>query len=77
MLALMLERKRILRLKGKAGEFSIYVHRPTKNEYRVPRVDLDPEFFIENQEKLAFLVEGGSIEEEPTKADPAETPKAE
>jgi len=59
MLALMLERKRILRLKERQGEYSIYVHRPSKTAYPVPIVEVDPEFFLENQEKLAFLVEGG------------------
>jgi len=74
MLALMLERKRLLRLKGKAGEYSVYVHRPTKNEYYVPHVELDPEFFIENQEKLAFLVEGGSASDDSApRAAPEET----
>lgn len=55
LLGLMLERRRLLRVKARDASFTLYIHRPTKNEYAVPNVELDPQFFIENQEKLAFL----------------------
>ncbi len=55
LLGLMLERRRLLRVKERGETFIHYIHRPTKNEYFVPNVELDPQFFIENQEKLAFL----------------------
>lgn len=55
LLGLMLERRRLLRVKEKDAGYIHYIHRPTKIEYAVPNVELDPQFFIENQEKLAFL----------------------
>ncbi|MEM9160028.1 MAG: hypothetical protein AAGB46_13360 [Verrucomicrobiota bacterium] len=55
-LALMLERRRLLRLKTRGKKFNHYVHRPSKKDFYVPLADLDPEFFLENEEKLAFLV---------------------
>lgn len=65
LLGLMLERRRLLRVKERDAAFTIYIHRPTKNEYAVPNVELDPQFFIENQEKLAFL--DASSAEKPSK----------
>lgn len=65
LLSLMLERRRLLRLKYKDSGYLWYVHRPSKVEYPVPDVELDPQFFIENQEKLAFL--GASDDESPSK----------
>lgn len=69
-LALMLERKRILRPKGKNadGDKNIYEHAKTKELYEVPVGDLDPAFFIAVQEQLSVLV--GS-----PKTTAAETPK--
>lgn len=64
LLGLMLERRRLLRVKTRDQAFIHYIHRPTKNEYSVPNVELDPEFFIENQEKLAFLGSAGSDDSE-------------
>ncbi|MCH6257074.1 hypothetical protein MLD52_10985 [Puniceicoccaceae bacterium K14] len=61
-LALMLERRRVLRVKEKTETETLYVHRPTKNEYSVKAVDLDPEFFMANQEKLDFLTQVPSEE---------------
>ena len=61
LLGLMLERRRLLRVKERDASYTLYVHRPTKNEYSVPNVELDPQFFIENQEKLEFL---GSVSAE-------------
>ena len=62
LLGLMLERRRLLRAKEKNDRFILYAHRPSKSEYAVPNVDLSPEFFLENQEKLSFL----SVSEEPS-----------
>jgi hypothetical protein len=57
-LGLMLERRRVLRVKARTRKYTRYVHRPTKREFLVPAVDLDPKFFLENEEKLSFLVDG-------------------
>ena len=65
LLGLMLERRRLLRVKERDAAFTIYIHRPTKNEYAVPNVELDPQFFIENQEKLEFLSPGSGESESP------------
>lgn len=56
-LALMLERRRVLRVKEKGAGSVLYVHRPSKNEYSVRNVELDPDFFLNNKEKLDFLVQ--------------------
>jgi len=61
LLSLMLERRRLLRLKHKEAGYLWYIHRPSKIEYPVPDTELDPQFFIENQKKLAFL---GASEDE-------------
>lgn len=66
LLGLMLERRRLLRVKSRDSVFTHYIHRPTKNEYSVPNVELDPQFFLENQEKLEFLGSVGG--EESTKS---------
>lgn len=68
LLGLMLERRRLLRVKSRDADFTHYIHRPTKEEFAVPNVELDPQFFIDNQEKLAFLggadaAQDGSSEE--------------
>ncbi len=57
-LGLMLERRRVLRVKERDDNFTYYIHRPTKREFAVPNVELDPLFFIENQEKLDFILTG-------------------
>ncbi len=62
-LGLMLERRRVLRVKARTRKYTRYVHRPSKREFLVPAVDLDPQFFIENEEKLSFLVDSGDEEE--------------
>ena len=72
LLGLMLERRRLLRVKSRDNIFTHYIHRPSKNEYSVPNVELDPQFFIENQEKLDFL---GSVgEEKSRKVEKEKTP---
>ena len=57
-LALMLERKRILRPKGKSadGEKNMFEHAKTKQMFEVPVGDLTPEFFVAVQEQLSVLV---------------------
>jgi hypothetical protein len=57
-LALLLERKRLLRPRGKApdGERDLYEHSRTKQMYLVPAIDLTPEFFNAVREQLTVLV---------------------
>ncbi len=57
-LALMLERKRLLRPKGRSadGSANVYEHAGTKQLYQVPAGDLNPEFFMAVQEQLSVLV---------------------
>ncbi len=64
-LALMLERKRLLKPRGKNvdGTKDIYVHRGSKGLYEVPVGELTPEFFIAVQDQLTVLV---GAPEEPT-----------
>lgn len=62
-LGLMLERRRVLRVKARTRKYTRYVHRPTKREFLVPAIELDPQFFIENEEKLSFLVDGAGGED--------------
>jgi hypothetical protein len=57
-LALMLERKRIVRPKGRSAdrERNVYEHTKTKLLYEVPLGELTPEFFVAVQEQLSVLV---------------------
>jgi hypothetical protein len=57
-LALMLERKRILRPKGRSadGAKHRYEHAKTKQVFEVPAGELTPEFFVAVQEQLSVLV---------------------
>lgn len=57
-LALMLERKKILRPKGKSadGEKNVFEHAKTKQLFEVPVGDLTPEFFMQVQSQLSVLV---------------------
>ena len=57
-LALMLERKKILRPRGKTadGVRNRYEHAKTKQIFEVPVGELTPEFFIAVQEQLSVLV---------------------
>lgn len=68
-LALMLERKKLLRPKGRAadGKKNLFEHAKTKLIYAVPSGDLNPEFFLSIQKQLSVLVGG------PKKAQPGET----
>ncbi len=60
-LALMLERKRILRPRGRSsdGLRLRYEHAKTRQIFEVPGGELTPEFFVAVQEQLSVLV-GGS-----------------
>jgi hypothetical protein len=57
-LALMLERKKLLRPKGRStdGTKNIYEHAKTKQMFEVPVGELTPEFFVAVQEQLTVLV---------------------
>lgn len=62
-LAMMLERKRVLRPKGRsgsgAGAKQVYEHAKLKSLHEVTAAELSPEFFLSIQEQLAALVGGG------------------
>jgi len=55
-----LERKKILRPKGRAadGVRQLYEHAKNKQLYEVPAGDLSPDFFLSLQEQLGALVGG-------------------
>ncbi len=57
-LALMLERKRVLKPKGRTsdGARTIYEHAKSKQSFEVLAGELSPEFFIQVQEQLSVLV---------------------
>jgi len=57
-LALMLERKRLIRPKGKNadGTRNVVEHTKTKQLFEIPAGDLNPEFFIQVQAQLSVLV---------------------
>jgi len=57
-LALMLERKRLIKLRGltEDGDRQIYEHMPSHQLYEVPVGDLNAEFFQKIQEHLGVLV---------------------
>jgi hypothetical protein len=57
-LALMLERKRILRPRGRTadGERNLFEHMRTHQMYEIEAGDLTPEFFTKIQEQLSVLV---------------------
>ena len=59
-LALMLERKRLLRPRGRTadGERNLYEHLRTRQMYEIPAGDLSPEFFVKIREQLGVLVGG-------------------
>lgn len=63
-LAIMLERKRVLRPKGRSGGGAnakqIYEHAKLKTLHEVQAADLSPEFFMSIQEQLAALVGRGA-----------------
>lgn len=57
-LALMLERKKVLKPRGKSkdGARNLYEHAKSKQMFEVPAGELTPEFFIAVQEQLSVLV---------------------
>jgi hypothetical protein len=57
-LALLLERKRLLRPRGPApgGARDLYEHARTKQLYEVPAIEMSPEFFVAVREQLSVLV---------------------
>jgi hypothetical protein len=59
-LALLLERKRVLRPKGRTadGARQVFEHARSKEFYEVPSGELTPEFFAGVQEQLGVLVGG-------------------
>lgn len=77
-LALMLERKRILKPKGRSadGLRNRFEHAKSKQIFEVPAGELTPEFFVAVQEQLSVLVGGPKVKAEagaPVAAD-ASTP---
>lgn len=74
-LALMLERKRLLKPRGQTpdGARNIFEHVKSKQRYEVPAGELDPEFFLAVQEQLSVLVGGPPAEK---RADDAPAPNA-
>jgi hypothetical protein len=57
-LALMLERKRLLRPRGRSADGTkiVYEHRRLKRMIELPAEELTPEFFVQVQEQLSVLV---------------------
>jgi hypothetical protein len=57
-LALMLERKRLLKARGKSPDGSRvrYEHARTKQWFELPATELSPDFFLRVQEQLSVLV---------------------
>jgi hypothetical protein len=61
-LAMMLERKRVLRPKGRTADKKhfLYEHAKLKSLHEVEAAELSPEFFLSIQGQLAALVGGGA-----------------
>ncbi len=72
-LALLLERKRLLRPKGRSADGSkdLFEHARTKEIHQVPSIELTPEFFVAVQGQLSVLV-GEPRQPEAPPAPPAE-----
>lgn len=68
-LALMLERKKLLRPKGRSadGHRNLFEHAKSKLIYAVPAGELSPEFFMAIQEQLGVLVGSSKKPAEGTK----------
>ena len=69
-LALMLERKKQLRPRGRNadGTRNVYEHTKTKQLFEVPVGELTPEFFVAVQEQLSVLVGAPKPKAEPVAA---------
>ncbi len=61
-LALMLERKRVLKPKGRSqdGTKNVFEHAKSKQLFEIEAGELSPEFFVQVQEQLSVLVGGSS-----------------
>jgi hypothetical protein len=57
-LALMLERKKILRPKGRTanGDKNLYEHARSKQRFEIPSGEMTPDFFLRVQEQLSLLM---------------------
>jgi hypothetical protein len=77
-LALMLERKKILKPRGKSadGERNLLEHTKTKQMFEVPVGELTPEFFIAVQQQLSVLVGEPKPKAEPQSQPAAPAPTA-
>ena len=74
-LAMMLERKRVLRPKGRHSEArDLFEHVKTKQLYCVPAGELSPDFFMSLQEQLSVLVGGPAAKADPAPAVIAKSP---
>ena len=75
-LALMLERKRILRPRGRSadGARNRYEHAKSKAIFEIPSGELTPEFFVAVQEQLSILV--GTPKPKPDATAPAEATRS-
>lgn len=76
-LALMLERKKTLRPRGRSadGQRNVYEHAKSKQLFEVPVGELTPEFFIAVQEQLSVLVGAPKAKTEPPQtAEPQPAP---
>lgn len=77
-LALMLERKKLLRPRGRnaAGDKLVYEHAKTKLPYEVPAGEMDPAFFVAVQQQLSVLTGGAPSAKEPAETEnlPAQEP---
>lgn len=72
-LALMLERKRLLRPKGRTadGARTVYEHARTKQLFELPAGELTPDFFVQVQAQLGLLVGEPKPPADPSPAAPA------
>ena len=72
-LALMLERKKLLKPKGLSPdrERTIYEHAKTKQRFEIAAEDLDPAFFLQIQQQLGVLVGEPKPKAAPVAAAPA------
>ncbi|HVS52358.1 MAG TPA: hypothetical protein VHD62_08380 [Opitutaceae bacterium] len=75
-LALMLERKKILRPKGRSadGAKNLFEHAKTKQMFEVPAGELTSEFFLAVQEQLSVLVGAPKPKSAPVVEDAATAP---
>jgi hypothetical protein len=78
-LALMLERKKLLKPKGLTPdrERTIYEHAKTKQRFEISADDLDPAFFLQIQQQLGVLVGEPKVKTAPAAAAAVATTPAE